>query len=246
MNPLFRRVLNVGLSANSRLASAADNAFDWLFLRETLVQSGLTSHEVILEADPMSLRYYPPPAEQFIELADNERVRVEHQRHPVPLVLVPPLGVTTESFDLMPHRSLVRYMAARGFHVYLIDWGKPQRRHAQLGMQDYAQHLMSDALAEVRRHSGSEDITLMGWCMGGLLSLVYMGLTQDKHIRNLITIASPINMRGGGIVAKAATAMNAPAQLVRKFSGWRLHNLNPSRLHSPTCPTPIARRWNAS
>lgn len=240
MNPLFRRVLNVGLSANSRLASAADNAFDWLFLRETLVQSGLTSHEVILEADPMSLRYYPPPAEQFIELADNERVRVEHQRHPVPLVLVPPLGVTTESFDLMPHRSLARYMAARGFHVYLIDWGKPQRRHAQLGMQDYAQHLMSDALAEVRRHSGSEDITLMGWCMGGLLSLVYMGLTQDKHIRNLITVASPINMRGGGIVAKAATAMNAPAQLVRKFSGWRLHNLNPSRLHSPGWMTTLS------
>ena len=99
MNPVFRRALNVGLSANSRLASAADNAFDWLFLRETLVQSGLTSHEVILEADPMSLRYYPPPAEQFIELADNERVRVEHQRHPVPLVLVPLAAATMRAAE---------------------------------------------------------------------------------------------------------------------------------------------------
>ncbi|MGH8456771.1 MAG: alpha/beta fold hydrolase [Stenotrophobium sp.] len=233
MNTLFKRALDSGLSFNEALVKMADNAFDWLFLRESLVKSGLTPYETIYEGDPMSLRYYPPPAESYIEMAGDERVTVEHRRHAVPLVLVPPLGVTTEAFDLMPHRSLVRYMAARGFHVYLIDWGKPEKRHAQLGMKDYAQDMFGKAIEEVRRHSGTEEVSLMGWCMGGLLSLLYLGLTQDQHIRNLITIASPIDMRGGGIVARAATALNRPAQLIRKFSGWRLHNLNPAKLHSP-------------
>ena len=233
MNLLFKRLLDGGLFANERLLAIADNAFDWLFLRESLVKSGLTPYETIYEGDPMSLRYYPPPAESHIELADGEKMAVLHQRHPVPLVLVPPLGVTTEAFDLMPHRSLVRYMAARGFHVYLIDWGKPGKQHAQLGMKDYAQDMFGTALAEVRRHAGAKDLSLMGWCMGGLLSLLYLGLTRDRHIRNLITIASPIDMRGGGIVARAATAMNRPAQLIRKFTGWRLHRLAPSKLHSP-------------
>jgi polyhydroxyalkanoate synthase len=233
MNGLFKRALDGGLFLNERLLAMADNAFDWLFLRESLVRSGLTHYETIYQGDPMSLRYYPPPAESYIELAGGERMPVQHQRHPVPLVLVPPLGVTTEAFDLMPHRSLVRYMAARGFHVYLIDWGKPEKRHAQLGMKDYAQEMFGQAMAEVRRHSGVQEISLMGWCMGGLLSLLYIGLTQDQQIKNLITVASPIDMRGGGIVARAATALNRPAKLIRKFSGWRLHSLDPGRLHSP-------------
>lgn len=233
MNPLFRHAVDGGLSLNDRLVAMADNAFDWLFLRESLVKSGLTPYEVVYEGDPMKLRYYPPPAEAQIQVGEGRTIPVQHERHAVPLVLVPPLGVTTEAFDLMPHRSLVRYLAARGFHVYLIDWGKPERRHAELSLKDYADDMFGTALREVRRHSGVRTLSLMGWCMGGLLSLLHLGLSRDRNIRNLITVASPIDMRGGGIVARAATALNRPAQLIRKFTGWRLHNLDPAKLHSP-------------
>jgi len=240
MKPLFKRGLDAAQFARDRGFAIADNAFDWLFLRETLVKSGLTYYETIFESDPMSLRYYPPPEESYIELAGHERVYVEHKRLPVPLVLVPPLGVTTESFDLMPQRSLARYMAARGFHVYMIDWGKPEKRHANLGLQDYAQHMFADALREVRQHSGSQDVSLMGWCMGGLLSLLYNGFTHDAHVRNIVTIASPIDMRGGGMVAQASTIFSVPAKVVRKLSSFRLHNISPKFLHSPGWMTTLS------
>ncbi|MDP1540700.1 MAG: alpha/beta fold hydrolase [Moraxellaceae bacterium] len=240
MKPLFKRGLDAAQFVRDRGFAIADNAFDWLFLRETLVKSGLTYYETIFESDPMSLRYYPPPEESYIELAGHERVYVEHNRLPVPLVLVPPLGVTTESFDLMPQRSLARYMAARGFHVYLIDWGKPEKRHANLGLQDYAQHMFGDALREVRQHSGSQDVSLMGWCMGGLLSLLYSGFTHDPHVRNMVTIASPIDMRGGGMVAQASTIFSVPAKVVRKLSSFRLHNISPKFLHSPGWMTTLS------
>ena len=240
MKPLFKRGLDAAQFARDRGFAIADNAFDWLFLRETLVKSGLTYYETIFESDPMSLRYYPPPEESYIELAGHERVYVEHKRLAVPLVLVPPLGVTTESFDLMPQRSLARYMAARGFHVYMIDWGKPEKRHANLGLQDYAQHMFADALREVRQHSGSQDVSLMGWCMGGLLSLLYNGFTHDPHVRNIVTIASPIDMRGGGMVAQASTIFSVPAKVVRKLSNFRLHNISPKFLHSPGWMTTLS------
>jgi len=240
MNRLQKEALDQGLKLNERLLAMADNAFDWLFLRETLIKSGLTPFETLYAGDPMSLRYYPPPAESHIEMADGSRVAVRHKRHPVPLVLVPPLGVTTETFDLLPQRSLVRYMAARGYHVYLIDWGKPQKRHAGLGLKDYAIDMFGTALEEVRRHSGVKDVSLMGWCMGGLLCLMHLGFTQDPHIRNLITVASPIDLRGGGIVARSATVLNTPAKLVRKLSHWRLHMLDPIRLHAPGWMTTLA------
>ncbi|MBZ2187900.1 alpha/beta fold hydrolase [Alcanivorax sp. JB21] len=233
MNRLFKRVLDRGLFINERLLATADNAVDWMLMRESLVKSGMTPYDTVYQGDPMSVRYYPPPSDSWIEMAGGERVPVAPQRFPVPLVLVPPLGVTTEVFDLMPHRSLVRYMAARGFHVYLIDWGKPERRHATLSMKDYAVTMFDTALEEVRRHADIEDVSVMGWCMGGLLSLLHTGLERDHHIQNLITVASPIDLRGGGLVARAATALNTPARLIRKFSDWRLHSLDPSKLHAP-------------
>lgn len=234
------RLLHHGLSLNERLLAAANNAFDWLFLRESLVQSGQTRFETVYSGDPMSLRYYPVPPDQRLSLGGTESIDVVRERKPVPLVLVPPLGVTTECFDLMPSRSLVRYMAASGLETYLIDWGKPQRKHAHLGMADYASDMMATALAQVRQHSGSAEVSLMGWCMGGLLCLMHLGLHRDHGVRNLITVASPIDLRGGGVVARTASVLNTPARLIRKYTGWRLHQLDPVKLHAPAWLTTLA------
>jgi len=239
MNGLLKRLLNRGLALNERTLAVADNAFDWLFLREILIKSGLTPFNIVYEGDPMSVRYYALPESQ-IELADGSVMPVQRKQHALPLLLVPPLGVTTETFDLLPQRSLVRYLAARGFRTYLVDWGTPERRHAHLGMKDYADTMMGEAIAAVREHSGVKDISLMGWCMGGLLCLLHAGLSHDRHIRNLVTVASPIDLRGGGIVARAASALNTPARLIRKFTGFRLHNLAPIKLHAPGWLTTLA------
>lgn len=233
MNPLLRRTLDQALALNERAAAVASNAFDWVFLRETLVKSGLTPFETIYEGDPMCVRFYALPTGAQVDLEDGSSLVVPQRRHAVPLVLVPPLGVTTETFDLLPQRSLVRYMAAQGYKTYLIDWGRPERRHAHLSLKDYALDMMGEALARVREHSGSREVSLMGWCMGGLLCLIHLGATRDPGVRNLVTVASPIDLRGGGVVARTATALNTPARLIRRFTSFRLHNLAPGLLHAP-------------
>jgi len=222
-----------GLELNRRVAQVAANGFDWLFRRKQLVKSGRTWFELVHDGDPMSVRYYSLPDETDIELADGTRMPIERNPHGGVLVLVPPLGVTTETFDLMPQRSLVRYMAARGFRTYLIDWGRPRKEHAHFGLRDYADVMFGAALEKVRQHSGTQDVSLMGWCMGGLLCLLHQGLRQDLHVSNIVTVASPIDLRGGGIVAGAAQALNAPAQLVRRYTNLRLDMLDPAKLHAP-------------
>lgn len=217
----------------ARVERATNNALDWTFLRGSLVQSGQTPYEVLLTSDPMSLRYYPPPYEDEIPLANGEYMAVRRQRHAVPLVLVPPLGVTTESFDLMPNRSLARFMAARGFHVYMIDWGIPEMRHADLRLADYGVRMFSEAIAEVRRHSGVPEVSLMGWCMGGLLCLIYAGATGDKQIRNLVTVASPIDFRSSGLLGVLSRAFEKPASFVRKYTPFRINQINPIKVQMP-------------
>lgn len=239
-NIITREIRSRALLLNERVAGLAGNSFDWLFRRDRLVTSGRTPFELVYDSDLMKVRYYELPDETHIKLADGSRMPINRNQHAVPLVLVPPLGVTTETFDLMPQRSLVRYMAACGFRTYLIDWGTPQRNHAHLGLVDYADSMYSIALERIRLHSGSQALSLMGWCMGGLLSLMYQGLNQDPDIRNIVTVASPINLRGGGIVAGAAQALNAPAQLIRKYTDFRLDKLDPARLHMPGWMTTLA------
>ena len=243
MSSLRKKALDLALELNQRLAHTAANGTDWLLKRDTLIKSGRTWFELVHDGDLMTVRYYALPEEDDIALADGTRMPIRRDQFDLPLVLVPPLGVTTETFDLMPQRSLVRYMVAAGFKVYLVDWGKPQKKHAHLGFEDYAYRMLGTALEKIRRHSGSEELSMMGWCMGGLLCLLHQGLVLDKRIRNIVTVASPIDMAAGsgviGAVAGVAQALNGPAQLVSRYTNLRLDNLDPARLSQPDWATTI-------
>lgn len=237
MNQLAKMALDQGLALNQRLSETAANGLDWLFKRDTMIKSGRTWFELVHDGDLMAVRYYELPEDEEIELVDGSHMPIERNQHAVPLVLVPPLGVTTETFDLMPQRSLVRYMVASGFRVYLVDWGRPKKEHAHLGLEDYSYTMLGTALEKIRKHSGSNELSLMGWCLGGLLCLLHQGQVQDPNIRNIVTVASPIDPESGsGLMAGlagAAQALNGPAQLVSGYSNFRLAALNPDRLYLP-------------
>ena len=234
MNDLAKMALERGLALNQRMTESAANSIDWLFNRDTLIKSGRTWFELVMDGDLMAVRYYDLPEEDEIELADGSHMPIQRKRRAVPLVLVPPLGVTTETFDLMPQRSLVRYMVASGYRVYLVDWGKPKKEHSHLGLLDYSHDMMGAALEKIREHSGSRDLSLMGWCLGGLLCLLYQGLVLDKEIKNIVTVASPIDLEsGGGVmsgVTSAAQALTGPAQLISNYTNLRLSALDPAKL----------------
>lgn len=239
---LFRSLFTV----NEKLVSFALNAVDWLFRKETLVKSGKTWFELVYDSDLFAVRYYALPGETDIELVNGDRKAISRNRKRIPLVLVPPLGITTETFDLLPNRSLVRYMVASGYSVYLIDWGEPLKRHAHLGLYDYSNTMMSVALEKIRKHSGSQDVSLMGWCMGGLLCLLYQGFTRDNRIRNTITIASPIDLSvGKGVlssVAKMTKALDKPARLASRLTQIQLKDVKPTRFSLPNWMTTMVFR----
>jgi polyhydroxyalkanoate synthase len=240
MNSFFRQAIDQGLALNQRLASTVSNGYDWLFRREELVKSGKTWFELVHDGDPMSVRYYGLPEETEISLPDGSRLPIVRPQFAVPLVLVPPLGVTGNTFDLMPDRSLARYMAARGFRTYMIDWGKPKAKHAKLGMREYADTMMGEALGKIRAHAGMQEVSMMGWCMGGLLIMIHAGLTHARHIRNIVTVASPVDMRGGGIVASAASLLDVPSRLIRQYSNFKLHSLDPALMSVPGWMTTLS------
>src|SRR5213083_2427472 len=66
-------------------------------------------------------------AERVYKLRRYERLDVETARVRAPLLLVPPLMVASEVYDISPDVSAVAALQRQGVDVWLVDFGAPER-----------------------------------------------------------------------------------------------------------------------
>src|SRR5690606_36850427 len=102
------------------------------------------------------------------------RYRSSNRTHPVPILLTFALINRPDIFDLRPGNSFVEFLLEHGYDVYLVDWGYADEEDDDLGLGDYALNFLPRAVREVRRTSGAEEISLVGWCIGAALSSIYL------------------------------------------------------------------------
>ena len=172
----------------NNLKNAAINTVDRLVYPEKLVATANTPYQLIHQEENFSVRWYgagQPPA-----------------KYSVPLVIIPPMAVNTLIYDWFPDRSLVKYLLAAGYDVYMIDWGSPGRRQARLGLRHYVADFIPRAIARVRANSGSQEVSLHGWSMGAGFALCYSMHSKDPGVKNLVLLGAPINARANGEMGK--------------------------------------------
>lgn len=199
-----------------RVVSWVSNAVERRLNAENFIAANQTPHEVVYQAGLVTVRAYPALGDTAIPLG-KDTLRAASTRQPVPVLLVPPLAANSLNFDLLPNRSLVRYLSARGLRVYLVDWGDPDEDHSHLALADYTTRMLPEAIAAVRRHSRNEDISLLGYCMGGLFCLIYAAWSHDERLRNVVTIASPIDYHQIGVAGRLARLSYHPMRLAARF-----------------------------
>lgn len=232
MPSVLKTVRNTASGLTRQGALYAGNAFDRVFRAASLVQAGQTPFETLHSDGLVSLRYYPLLQEDFIEL-DGMVIPVERKTHRTPIVIIPPLAVNMLIYDLFPQRSLVRFLRAKGFEVYLIDWGIPKREHTHYNMHTYVAELLPAYLNRVREHSGEQELSLHGWSMGGMFTLFYSALSKDQHIRNAIVLGLPIDSHASGAIGWMYQRIADVAGVVRKRTGFKLHDLKPHWFYTP-------------
>ena len=180
----------------------------------------------------MAVRHYSLPPMSEIPVND-EMMPVTRNKYRTPLILVPALGIHCWTYDLMPNRSMVRYLMARGYDIYLVDWGKPSQAERSLDLDTYVNRWLPAAVDTVKTHSGQDQVNLLGYCMGGLLCMMYLGGHPDAPVRSLITIASPVNFHKSGPFGKALGLASIPAMQIHEWFKVRLEPLDDKLFHIP-------------
>ncbi len=108
----------------------------------------------------------------------------------IPIILIPPLMVKPEVYDLSPERSFVRFLLKRGYDVFLMDFGIPTARDEGTNFDDYTKFI-DTSVKKVKNITKSHDVSLIGYCMGGVFANIYAALDQGGTVRNIIGLGVP-------------------------------------------------------
>src|SRR5450432_4573697 len=122
------------------------------------------------------------------------RYATEKKKIAAPLLLIPPLMIASEVYDISPDTSAVAFLGRQGVDVWLTDFGAPER--AEGGMDrtlDDHVRAVSDAIDRVRAATG-HDVHLAGYSQGGMFCYQAAAFRKSAGLASIITMGSPVDL----------------------------------------------------
>lgn len=109
-----------------------------------------------------------------------------------PVLFVPAPVSRYFILDLLPQRSFAAYVAEAGFDVYIADFGEPQNEDRFCDLSYYVDGLIRRSVRAVMGRTGGEPINLLGYCLGGTLSLLYAAMYPET-VRRLTLLTTMVD-----------------------------------------------------
>jgi putative long chain acyl-CoA synthase len=164
----------------NQLTAIAQNAMEVLLLGGLETGDEPAPFDVVTEQRVYRLRrYFPDEAGD-----DGDR--------PV-VLLVPPMMLATEIYDVSPQASAVTELWRQGMAPWVVDFGAPEREEGGLE-RTLTDHVLavSDAIDRVRAITG-RDVHLTGYSQGGMFCYQAGALRRSEGLASIITFGSPVD-----------------------------------------------------
>ncbi|PZP55754.1 MAG: hypothetical protein DI586_05880 [Micavibrio aeruginosavorus] len=105
------------------------------------------------------------------------------------ILVIPSMINGSEILDLLPDKSMMNWLAEKGFESFLLDWGD-LTNDKELKSIDHALGKKIKKLLKWLKAQSDLPLTGLGYCMGGLL-LAATDQLYPKAFGNLVFIATP-------------------------------------------------------
>jgi putative long chain acyl-CoA synthase len=167
----------------TRIGAAAQNALEVARFGGLTSEEEPSPYEVAAEHRVYRLRHYFPDSDG----ADPG----------APVLLVPPMMLAADVYDVAPNSSAVTILRAGGADPWVVDFGAPEREEGGLE-RTLADHVLavSDAVDRVRELTG-RDVHLGGYSQGGMFCYQTAAYRRGEGIDSVITFGSPVDTRQG-------------------------------------------------
>ena len=148
-----------------------------------------TPGKVVFRNELMELIQYAPSSEKVFRR---------------PLLFVPPWINKFYVMDLQPKNSLIKWAVDQGHTLFVVSWRNPQKELSGKDFEDYMREGPLAALDAIEQATGEKEINLLGFCIGGILSvatLAYMAAKGDKRIHSATLLATMVDLKDVGEVS---------------------------------------------
>lgn len=121
--------------------------------------------------------------------------------YPEPILIIPAWIMKYYILDLSKHNSLVKYLVDHGHTVFMISWKNPDSSDRSLGLEDYLNLGIKNALQVINEIVPDYKIHATGYCLGGTLLMIAaagMEAWNDERLKTITLFAAQVDFRDPG------------------------------------------------
>ena len=134
--------------------------------------------KVVFQNELLQVLQFSPTTEQVYE---------------IPLLIFPPWINKYYILDMRPANSLIRWLTAQGFSVFVVSWVNPGPELAERNFEDYMLGGAYPAIEAVLAQTGAPKINVVGYCIAGTLlscTLAHMAAKGDERVGSITFFAA--------------------------------------------------------